>query len=67
MIEAARRFYVERSGHDYWIEILERALANALIARAESERVRRTTLPDYGKLVPADLQERVKSAFAGSE
>jgi len=67
MIDAARRFYTERYGDDGWIECLEKAYADALIARAENERIRRTTLPDYAKLTPADLQERVKSALVGSE
>lgn len=59
MIEAARRFYVERKGEDAWIEVLETALADALIARSEAERIRRQTPPDYATLTPSDLLDRV--------
>lgn len=59
MMDAAKRFYVERNGMDRWLEELERAYADALIERAEQERIRRQTPPDYGRITPHDLQARV--------
>jgi hypothetical protein len=65
MIDAAKRFYLERHGEDRWFEEVEAAYYEAIFARAERERIRRTTPPDYDKLTPSDLQERVKSALVG--
>ena len=59
MIESAKRFHMERSGHDGWIEILERAYADALIERANAETVRRQRPPDYDRLTPHDLMAKV--------
>lgn len=68
MIDACRRWYMERFGHERWISELESALADALISRAEAERVRRQTPPDYVRINPvADLQGTVKRAVAGGE
>ncbi len=65
MMDAARRFYTERHGEDRWFQEVETAYYEAIFARAERERIRRTTPPDYGTITPADLQERVKSALVG--
>ena len=62
MIDAAKRFYVERYGLDRWIEEMERAYADALIERAELERIRRQTPPDYDRITPHDLLARVAEA-----
>lgn len=59
MIEAARRFYVERKGEDGWFEVVEKAYHDALVSRAEAERIRRMTPPDYAILTPSDLLDRV--------
>lgn len=63
MIRIAKKFHMERHGHDGWIEILEREYADALIDRANAERIRRSTPSDYGAMTPADLQARVESAL----
>lgn len=65
MMDAARRFYTERHGEDRWFEEVETAYYEAIAARAERERARRVAVPNYDKLTPADLQERVKSALVG--
>ena len=59
MIEAARRFYTERKGEDGWLEVVEQAYHDALVIRAEAERQKRMIRPDYGKLTPDDLLNRV--------
>lgn len=66
MIEAARRFYVERHGEDHWLDVLHKEMADMLIARAEAERIRRQTPPDYARLTPQDLQIKVQEALGAS-
>lgn len=63
MIDAAKRFYLERKGHEGWIEILETALADARIEFAEAERIKRQTPPDYDRITPHDHIERIKTEF----
>lgn len=66
MIAAARAQWVKHHGTDEgWFEALESAYYAEIFARAELERIRRQTPPDYAMLTPADLQERVKSALVG--
>ena len=68
MIAAARREYVKHHGSDDgWFEALESAYYAEIFARAELERIRRQSPPDYAIMVPADLRERVKAAFTGRE
>lgn len=62
MMDAAKRFYVERHGMDRWIDELAKAYADALIERAELERIRRQTPPDYDRITPHDLIARVAQA-----
>lgn len=66
MIAAARAQWVKHHGTDEgWFEALESAYYAEIFARAELERIRRQSPPDYAMLTPADLQERVKSALVG--
>lgn len=65
MMDAAKRFYVERHDLDRWIEELERAYADALIERANAETVRRQRPPDYDRLTPHDLMAKVETALRG--
>lgn len=66
MIAAARAQWLKHHGTDEgWFEALESAYYAEIFARAELERIRRQTPPDYAMLTPADLQERVKSALVG--
>lgn len=66
MMDAARRFYTERHGEDRWFQEVETAYYEAIFARAERERIRRTTPPDYASINPVgDLQEMANNAIAG--
>lgn len=64
MIAAARAQWVKHHGTDEgWFEALESAYYAEIFARAELERVKRQTPPDYASMVPADLQSRVAKAL----
>ena len=60
MIAAARAQWVKHHGTDEgWFEALESAYYAEIFARAELERIRRQSPPDYAKLTPSDLLTRV--------
>ncbi len=60
MIARARAEWVKHHGSDDgWFEALESAYYAEIFARAELDRIKRQTPPDYDKLTPSDLQTRV--------
>ncbi len=60
MIAAARAQWVKHHGtDDGWFEALESAYYAEIFARAEQERIKRQSPPNYDMLTPSDLQTRV--------
>jgi len=68
MIAAARAEWIKHHGSDDgWFEALESAYYAEIFARAEAERIRRQAPPDYAKLTPSDLMNRVAQGLGAKQ